>query len=247
LYSGEQFDSKIGQQYLRARYYDPATGRFNRLDPFFGNLSDPQSLHNYLYAHCDPIKNYDPTGNMSIGSCFATIGVGMFIGGGLGIMAGFTFGAINSITGMWTGQMNLETALRTWIYYSIRGMVWGASLGGAIGLSVAFPPFGIVLAVATLISSISILSGPEGLGKSTDNFLAAAPYFSMPSAVVYIMGDKIKEEAKKRNLPPELISAVLIFEMYQYHLGDALFDDEVITGEYHSIGIAQLRIDNVRK
>ncbi|MDR2642913.1 MAG: hypothetical protein LBC74_08970, partial [Planctomycetaceae bacterium] len=38
LYSGEQFDSKIGQQYLRARYYDPATGRFNRLDPFFGNL-----------------------------------------------------------------------------------------------------------------------------------------------------------------------------------------------------------------
>jgi uncharacterized protein RhaS with RHS repeats len=26
LYSGEQFDSKIGQQYLRARYYDPATG-----------------------------------------------------------------------------------------------------------------------------------------------------------------------------------------------------------------------------
>jgi RHS repeat-associated protein len=26
LYSGEQFDAKIGQQYLRARYYDPATG-----------------------------------------------------------------------------------------------------------------------------------------------------------------------------------------------------------------------------
>ena len=36
LYSGEQFDSKIGQQYLRQRYYDPTTGRFNRLAPFFG-------------------------------------------------------------------------------------------------------------------------------------------------------------------------------------------------------------------
>ncbi|MDR2439656.1 MAG: hypothetical protein LBE12_09855, partial [Planctomycetaceae bacterium] len=47
LYSGEQFDSKIGQQYLLARYYDPATGRFNRLDPFFGNLNDPLSLHKY--------------------------------------------------------------------------------------------------------------------------------------------------------------------------------------------------------
>jgi RHS repeat-associated protein len=66
LYSGEQFDSKIGQQYLRARYYDPATGRFNRLDPFFGNLNDPQSLHNYLYAHDEPINRVDPNGKFFI-------------------------------------------------------------------------------------------------------------------------------------------------------------------------------------
>jgi RHS repeat-associated protein len=62
LYSGEQFDSKIGQQYLRQRYYDPATGRFNRLDPFFGNVSDPQSLHKYLYTHADPMNGIDPSG-----------------------------------------------------------------------------------------------------------------------------------------------------------------------------------------
>jgi RHS repeat-associated protein len=63
LYSGEQFDSKIGQQYLRARYYDPTTSRFNRLDPFFGNLNDPQSLHKYLYTHADPVSYTDPSGN----------------------------------------------------------------------------------------------------------------------------------------------------------------------------------------
>jgi RHS repeat-associated protein len=62
LYSGEQFDSKIGQQYLRARYYDPATGRFNRLDPFFGNLNDPQSLHKYLYTYADPVNMADYVG-----------------------------------------------------------------------------------------------------------------------------------------------------------------------------------------
>jgi RHS repeat-associated protein len=62
LYSGEQFDSKIGQQYLRQRYYDPVTGRFNRIDPFFGNLDDPQSLHKYLYTHVDPVNGIDPSG-----------------------------------------------------------------------------------------------------------------------------------------------------------------------------------------
>jgi RHS repeat-associated protein len=62
LYSGEQFDTNIQQQYLRARFYDPATGRFNRLDPFSGDMRNPQSLHKYLYVHGDPIQGVDPTG-----------------------------------------------------------------------------------------------------------------------------------------------------------------------------------------
>ena len=57
LYSGEQTDQLTGLQYLRARYYNPATGTFNRLDPFAGNSSDPQSLHKYLYTHGDPISH----------------------------------------------------------------------------------------------------------------------------------------------------------------------------------------------
>tara|TARA_R110002167_G_scaffold352262_1_gene565134 strand:- start:1303 stop:19128 length:17826 start_codon:yes stop_codon:yes gene_type:complete len=65
LYSGEQYDAKVGQQYLRARYYDATTGRFNRLDPFAGNTNDPQSLHKYLYTHADPINGIDPSGLFS--------------------------------------------------------------------------------------------------------------------------------------------------------------------------------------
>jgi RHS repeat-associated protein len=77
LYSGEQFDSKIGQQYLRQRYYNPTTGRFNRLDPFFGNLDDPQSLHKYLYTHADPVNGIDPNGLMSVGSMMSSIVMSM--------------------------------------------------------------------------------------------------------------------------------------------------------------------------
>jgi RHS repeat-associated protein len=63
LYSGEQTD-KTGLQYLRARYYDPRIGRFNRLDPFAGNFTDPLSLHKYLYVHGDPINGIDPSGEL---------------------------------------------------------------------------------------------------------------------------------------------------------------------------------------
>ncbi len=62
LYSGERFDVLTGQQYLRARYYDPNSGTFNRLDPFFGNSQDPQSFHKYAYVHGDPVQGIDPTG-----------------------------------------------------------------------------------------------------------------------------------------------------------------------------------------
>ncbi|MCF6177305.1 MAG: hypothetical protein L3J71_16235 [Victivallaceae bacterium] len=62
LYSGEQFDNNLQMQYLRARYYNQNTGGFNRLDPFNGNMGDPQSLHKYAYCHGNPVNSIDPTG-----------------------------------------------------------------------------------------------------------------------------------------------------------------------------------------
>ncbi len=66
LYTGEQYDSALGQYYLRARYYDPANGRFNRMDPYAGNISDPQSLHKYLYCHGNPVNGVDPSGHFTV-------------------------------------------------------------------------------------------------------------------------------------------------------------------------------------
>jgi RHS repeat-associated protein len=85
LHSGEATDprklrnpaSPTGRQYLRARGYDPTTGRFNRLDPFAGLAHEPQSLHKYLYAHADPIMGVDPTGR----AVSAAIGVGLTASG----------------------------------------------------------------------------------------------------------------------------------------------------------------------
>jgi len=82
LYTGEMYDSSASMYYLRARWYDAATGRFNRMDPFAGNNQDPQSLHKYLYCHANPVNGIDPTGlefsYTSILSALKTIAV--FIG-----------------------------------------------------------------------------------------------------------------------------------------------------------------------
>ena len=60
--SGEQFDSDLSLYYLRARYYNPNTGRFLSRDPLEGDPTDPQSLHKYLYAGGDPVNRIDPSG-----------------------------------------------------------------------------------------------------------------------------------------------------------------------------------------
>jgi RHS repeat-associated protein len=62
LYRGEQYDPDLGLYYLRARYYNRATGRFLSRDPEDGKPIDPKTLHKYLYADGDPINGIDPSG-----------------------------------------------------------------------------------------------------------------------------------------------------------------------------------------
>ena len=75
LYCGEYFDTDLQQYYLRARYYNPLNGLFNRIDPFSGNLNDPQSLHKYLYCHANPVNNTDPSGRFTIPSIVIKIAI----------------------------------------------------------------------------------------------------------------------------------------------------------------------------
>ena len=62
LYRGEQYDPDLGLYYLRARYYNPLTGRFMSRDPEDGIDTDPGTLHKYIYAKGDPVNLADPTG-----------------------------------------------------------------------------------------------------------------------------------------------------------------------------------------
>jgi RHS repeat-associated protein len=56
-FAGQPFEGASGLVYLRARHYDPATGRFLQTDPL-GIEAD----HLYVYARNNPLAFADPTG-----------------------------------------------------------------------------------------------------------------------------------------------------------------------------------------
>jgi RHS repeat-associated protein len=68
-FTGEQVDGSTSLQYLRARYYDPETGRFLTQDPVRGLALSPQSLNAYPYVLNNPCGLLDPWGLQPDGSC----------------------------------------------------------------------------------------------------------------------------------------------------------------------------------
>ena len=79
FYDGEQLDGNSSFYNLRARWMNPAIGRFQTMDSFDGILEDPLSLHKYIYASNNPINKFDPSGYQddiaSLGITVAIIGV----------------------------------------------------------------------------------------------------------------------------------------------------------------------------
>ncbi|OUL29670.1 hypothetical protein BV378_05730, partial [Nostoc sp. RF31YmG] len=96
LFAGEQRDNETGLDYLRARYYNSVTGRFISADAYEGTLTDPMSLHDYLYAHANPVMNIDPSGYFTLQEFGAALAISS-IASGLGIVNGVAL--LNVLTG----------------------------------------------------------------------------------------------------------------------------------------------------
>ena len=71
-FAGEQFDDKLDQYYLRARYYNQNSGRFTQMDTYMGNSQDPVTLHKYLYGNADPVNHTDPSGYFGLANLGAS-------------------------------------------------------------------------------------------------------------------------------------------------------------------------------
>lgn len=78
LYCGEYYDAESQTYYLRARYYDPANGRFTQQDAWaYMDTSDPLSLNLYTYCCNNPVMYVDSSGH--VGVLASIIGVALLL------------------------------------------------------------------------------------------------------------------------------------------------------------------------
>ncbi|MEX0726126.1 MAG: hypothetical protein WD065_07645 [Planctomycetaceae bacterium] len=100
-----QHDQSTGLEYHLARWRQGH--RFLTLDPFFGNLNNPQSLHKRLYVHGDPINGIDPTGwEFSLGGSLTSNSIGGSLQGisGNAVMRAAISG-FSRLWSSWAGQL----------------------------------------------------------------------------------------------------------------------------------------------
>ncbi len=77
-YAGEQWDANTSLIYLRARWYNPALGRFLTRDPFPGMAALPGTQNPYAYGLNNPANLTDPSGRIAP---LVAAGAGAVIGG----------------------------------------------------------------------------------------------------------------------------------------------------------------------
>ncbi|KZN68241.1 hypothetical protein N473_07395 [Pseudoalteromonas luteoviolacea CPMOR-1] len=132
-YTGHEYDTDLGLNYMQARYYDPVIGRFYSNDPVGYTAKNPvMSFNRYLYVNNNPYKYTDPNGeffNLALGAIGATVGAisggvsayvssggdweataqGAGVGAVLGATAGFTGGASLVAAGK-AADLSMKTA-----------------------------------------------------------------------------------------------------------------------------------------
>jgi RHS repeat-associated protein len=63
-FTSQERDNETGLDYMHARYFASAQGRFSSADTVAGSIGNPQSLNRYAYVNNNPLNFTDPTGHM---------------------------------------------------------------------------------------------------------------------------------------------------------------------------------------
>jgi len=99
-YTGQVKDVDAGLNYMQARYYDPALGRFLSHDPIAPSAGDVRNFNRFQYANSNPVVYTDPTGKFgeatAIG-CALSAEVGCAPGAAVGFLVDLGIAAVETI------------------------------------------------------------------------------------------------------------------------------------------------------
>jgi len=158
-FTGEPLGQVNQYTFLRARYYDAATGRFVSADPFSGALESPLSLHKYAYAFLDPTNLVDPSGNFPT---LAEVSVSLSIVS--------TLGAVGSIAANIGGQTELAHWLDIVSYVGLFGSI--ATHAGTLALLKMGPSaFKVTVGAAQNVGVQFFYRGVNEAAKATSKVL----------------------------------------------------------------------------
>jgi len=65
-FTGQRWEASLGLYDYRARFYDPALGRFLQPDPLVPEPGNPQALNRYAYVYNNPWRYVDGSGHLPV-------------------------------------------------------------------------------------------------------------------------------------------------------------------------------------
>jgi len=138
--------------------------RFSVSDTHQGVVSDPISLHKYLFANANPIMGIDPSGRFTIGDVAMTTGINAVLGG---IGGGAISGAYTYLkTGSWSAAGHAA------LVGGAVGLLAGAGLGAATGF-LALGTFAAGAGAGAGFAAGGLMFGLPMLGLSIANVMEA--------------------------------------------------------------------------
>ena len=151
---------------------DPATGTFTTMDTYGGSLSDPMSLHKYLFANSNPVMYTDPSGHFSLAEMDAAMAIDIMLDSSY--ISGFLYIVDASIT-----DPELE-------HHDIMGYF------GAVGFGFIFSGLSLMLSSfvtgALVLAIINTVFASMGVAKGIQDFENGHVVYGPLEAVVSVVG-----------------------------------------------------------
>ena len=199
-FQGEEQDA-TGLYYLRARYMDPTSGTFTSMDTYAGSLSDPMSLHKYLFANSNPVMYSDPSGLFSLADIDASMAIDFILNAGY--MSGYLYIIDASITDPqlehhdFTGYL---CAIGFGMLFAALNLALSATVAGLLVLAIidtALGAAGTIKGVIDFINGHKIYGGLEILSSVLLTWFGWRNFTSAVNAAKAVGNNSIANSTKR--------------------------------------------------